>query len=69
MTQFKRQNAARRILKFYRKKRNQMHRNFILGIKDEAKEEEEKINNLRNEFSSMIENLKDKFPQKKEEIE
>lgn len=39
-----------------------MHRNFILGIKDESKEEEEKISNLRNEFNSMIENLKDKFP-------
>lgn len=38
-----------------------MHRNFILGIKDESKEEE-KISNLRNEFNSMIENLKDKFP-------
>lgn len=37
MTQFKRENAARKILRFYRKKKNQMHRNFILGLKDESK--------------------------------
>lgn len=40
MNHFKRETAAKKILRFYRKKRNQMHRNFIFGVKDEAVEED-----------------------------
>ncbi len=54
MTQFKRDSAARKILRFYRKKRNQMHRNFILGVKDDVFEEDLKMNSIRNEFTSLI---------------
>ena len=35
MQQFKRDSAAKKILRFYRKKRNQMHRTFIFGLKDQ----------------------------------
>ena len=34
MSHFRRENAAKKIIRFYRKKRNQMHRNFIMGAKD-----------------------------------
>jgi len=32
MNRFKRDSAAKKILRFYRKKRNQIHRNFIFGL-------------------------------------
>jgi len=43
MNQFKRESAAKKILRFYKKKRNQMDRNFIFGVKDEVIEEEQKM--------------------------
>ena len=43
MTHFKREAGAKKILKFYRKKRNQMHRNFMFGVQDNAIEEDEKM--------------------------
>ncbi len=54
MAQFKRDSAARKILRFYKKKRNQMHRNFILGVKDDVFEEDLKMNSIKNEFASLI---------------
>jgi hypothetical protein len=41
--EFKRNAAAKKIIRFYRKKKNQMHRNFIFNIGDNLAEEDEKV--------------------------
>jgi hypothetical protein len=69
MIYLKKDTAAKKILRFYRKKRNQMHRNFIFGVKDEVVEEDQKMEGLRKEFNNMIENLKDRFSEKKISLE
>lgn len=36
--EFKRNTAAKKIIRFYKKKKNQMHRNFIFNISDKLNE-------------------------------
>jgi hypothetical protein len=44
-------------------------RDFIFGVKDEVVEEDQKMEGLRKEFKNMIENLKDRFSEKKISLE